>query len=150
VHEREDGKGAREHGAAPAELAQQRHQKDAVAVPDAVGQRERDEGGGQRAGRERDGYRRDLRDGASHAPASPGKPDATGVESPHSWAPGPSRSWHSSRAFSASGRAARSPRRRPTRPPRRPSPRPSETSSSSSPISSAASPGTWGAPAAAA
>ena len=42
--QREDGEGAGQHRAAPAELPQQRDQEDAVGVPDPVGQREGDDG----------------------------------------------------------------------------------------------------------
>jgi len=38
AHEREDGEGAREHGAAPAELLQEGDEEDAGGVPDPVGQ----------------------------------------------------------------------------------------------------------------
>ena len=41
VHQREHRERARQHRAAPAELREQRHQDDAVGVPDAVGDRER-------------------------------------------------------------------------------------------------------------
>src|SRR4029450_9092381 len=49
VHQREHGEGACEDGAAPAELLQQRDEEDAVRVPDAVGESQRDDGDGERA-----------------------------------------------------------------------------------------------------
>src|SRR3972149_4670187 len=49
VNEHEHGEGAGQERAAPAELAQQRDEEDAVRVPDAVREAERDEGDGDGA-----------------------------------------------------------------------------------------------------